>query len=102
MSELKNQLTSVENTITSSTAKVTSTITESTNLNGTVEVEKDGMKQTVLTMSCSLTQNTVANIQTYVTNMDLFLANSQLVQAEVIKFREKASQVGKGLNCFVF
>ncbi|HHD2882040.1 TPA: hypothetical protein ACOTJ2_002571, partial [Clostridium perfringens] len=90
MSELKNQLTSVENTITSSTAKVTSTITESTNLNGTVEVEKDGMKQTVLTMSCSLTQNTVANIQTYVTNMDLFLANSQLVQAEVIKFRDKA------------
>ncbi|MDU5660526.1 MAG: hypothetical protein E6018_15115, partial [Clostridium perfringens] len=71
-------------------------------LNGTVEVEKDGMKQTVLTMSCSLTQNTVANIQTYVTNMDLFLANSQLVQTEVIKFREKASQVGKGLNCFVF
>ena len=60
------------------------------------------MKQTVLTMSCSLTQNTVANIQTYVTNMDLFLANSQLVQTEVIKFREKASQVGKGLNCFVF
>ena len=82
--------------------KVTSTITESTNLNGTVEVEKDGMKQTVFTMSCSLTQNTVANIQTYVTNMDLFLANSQLVQAEVLKFREKATQVGKGLNCFVF
>ncbi|MDC4244856.1 hypothetical protein, partial [Clostridium perfringens] len=82
--------------------KVTSTIIESTNLNGTVEVEKDGMKQTVLTMSCSLTQNTVANIQTYVTNMDLFLANSQLVQAEVIKFREKAAKVGKGLNCFVF
>ena len=82
--------------------KVTSTITESTNLNGTVEVEKDGMKQTVLTMSCSLAQNTVANIQTYVTNMDLFLTNSQLVQAEVIKFREKATQVGKGLNCFIF
>ncbi|PWX03207.1 hypothetical protein CYK75_02625 [Clostridium perfringens] len=97
MAELENKITSVE-----STAKVTSTITESTNLNGTVEVEKDGMKQTVLTMSCSLTQNTVANIQTYVTNMDLFLANSQLVQAEVQKFREKATQVGKGLNCFVF
>ncbi|UBK67545.1 hypothetical protein KLF46_14010 (plasmid) [Clostridium perfringens] len=97
MAELKNTITSVE-----STAKVTSTITESTNLNGTVEVEKDGMKQTVLTMSCSLTQNTVANIQTYVTNMDLFLANSQLVQSEVLKFREKATQVGKGLNCFVF
>ena len=97
MAELENKITSLE-----STAKVTSTITESTNLNGTVEVEKDGMKQTVLTMSCSLTQNTVANIQTYVTNMDLFLANSQLVQAEVIKFREKATEVGKSLNCFVF
>ena len=97
MAELENKITSVE-----STAKVTSTVTESTNLNGTVEVEKDGMKQTVLTMSCSLTQNTVANIQTYVTNMDLFLANSQLVQAEVIKFREKETEVGKSLNCFVF
>ncbi|EHK2440936.1 hypothetical protein KCL46_000959 [Clostridium perfringens] len=82
--------------------KVTSTITESTNLNGTVDVEKDGMKQTVLTMSCSLAQNTVVNIQTYVTNMDLFLANSQLVQTEVNKFKEKATEVGKGLNCFVF
>ncbi|MDK0734967.1 hypothetical protein P7A61_05205 [Clostridium perfringens] len=83
-------------------AKVTSTITESTNLNGTVDIEKDGMKQTVLTMSCSLTQNTVVNIQTYVTNMDLFLANSQLVQAEVNKFKGKATEVGNGLNCFVF
>lgn len=82
--------------------KVTSTITESTNLNGTVDIEKDGMKQTVLTMSCSLAQNTVVNIQTYVTNMDLFLANSQLVQAEVNKFKAKATEVGKGLNCFVF
>ena len=81
--------------------KVTSTITESTNLNGTVNIEKDGMKQTVLTMSCSLTQNTIANIQTYPTNMDLFLANSQLVQVEVQKFRAKATEVGEGLNCFV-
>lgn len=97
MAELENKITSVE-----STAKVTSTITESTNLNGTVDVEKDGMKQTVLTMSCSLAQNTVVNIQTYVTNMDLFLANSQLVQTEVNKFKEKATEVGKGLNCFVF
>ncbi|HII4428786.1 TPA: hypothetical protein ACY4RO_001152 [Clostridium perfringens] len=97
MAELKNTITSVE-----STAKVTSTITESTNLNGTVDIEKDGMKQTALTISCSLTQNTVANIQTYVVNMDLFLANIQLVQAEVQKFRTKATEVGKGLNCFVF
>ena len=97
MAELENKITPVE-----STAKVTSTITESTNLNGTVDIEKDGMKQTALTMSCSLTQNTVANIQTYVVNMDLFLANTQLVQAEVQKFRTKATEVGKGLNCFVF
>ncbi|MDC4243482.1 hypothetical protein, partial [Clostridium perfringens] len=83
-------------------AKVTSTITESTNLNGTVEVEKDGMKQTALNMSCNLIQNSVVNIQTYVVNMDLFSANSQLVQAEVLKFRDKATQVGKSLNCFVF
>lgn len=82
--------------------KVTSTISESTNLNGTVDIEKDGMKQTILTMSCSLAQNTVVNIQTYVTNMDLFLANSQLVQAEVNKFKAKATEVGKDLNCFVF
>ncbi|EHR0219040.1 hypothetical protein KS664_002646 [Clostridium perfringens] len=82
-------------------AKVTSTITESTNLNGTVDIEKDGMKQTVLTMSCSLTQNTIANIQTYPTNMELFLANSQLVQVEVQKFRTKATEVGKSLNCFI-
>ena len=81
--------------------KVTSTIIESTNLNGTVEIEKDGMKQTILTMSCSLTQNTIANIQTYPTNMELFLVNSQLVQVEVQKFRTKATEVGKGLNCFV-
>ncbi|MGG5461509.1 hypothetical protein [Clostridium sp. B9] len=83
------------------TVKVTSSIIESTNLNGTVEIEKDGMKQTILTMSCSLTQNTIANIQTYPTNMELFLANSQLVQAEVQKFRIKAIEVGKDLNCFV-
>ncbi|MFQ7360661.1 MAG: hypothetical protein ACLRN7_08705 [Clostridium perfringens] len=88
--------------INTNEAKVTSAITESTNLNGTVDVEKEGMKQTVLTMSCSLTRNTVVNIQTYVTNMDLFLANSQLVQAEVNKFKAKATEVGKSLNCFVF
>ncbi|ELC8458804.1 MAG: hypothetical protein ACLRYN_15450 [Clostridium perfringens] len=96
MAELENKITPVE-----STAKVTSTIIESTNLNGTVEIEKDGMKQTILTMNCSLTQNTIANIQTYPTNMDLFLANSQLVQVEVQKFRAKATEVGEGLNCFV-
>lgn len=83
-------------------AKVTSTITETTNLTGVVEVEKDGMKQQVMNMNCSLKENDVANIQTYVINMDLFKANSTLVAAEVQKFRTKATEVAKGLNCFVF
>lgn len=82
--------------------KVTSTISETTNLNGVVEVEKDGMKQQVMNMNCSLKENGVANIQTYVTNQDLFLANSTLVAAEVEKFRAKAVSVAKGLKCFVF
>ena len=82
--------------------KVTSTITETTNLNGVVEVEKDGMKQQVMNMNCSLKENDVSNIQTYVINMELFKANSTLVAAEVQKFRTKATEVAKGLNCFVF
>ena len=82
--------------------KVTSTISETTNLNGVVEVEKDGMKQQVMNMNCSLVENGVANIQTYVINKELFLANSTLVAAEVQKFRTKANEVAKGLNCFVF
>ncbi|ELC8387340.1 hypothetical protein ACV3RA_02475 [Clostridium perfringens] len=102
MSELKNQLTSVENTITSSTAKVTSEINETTNLNGVVNIEVNGIKKQVMSMSCVLTENSVANIQTFVTDMDLFQSNSQEVVKEVEKFRSKATQVGKGLNCFVF
>ncbi|EOU2123253.1 TPA: hypothetical protein I9063_003311 [Clostridium perfringens] len=85
-----------------SEAKVTSTIIETTNLNSTVEVEKDGLKQPVMTINCSLSQNSVANIQTYVTNQQLFLENSQAVVAEVTKFRNKATEVAKPLNCFVF
>lgn len=83
-------------------ALVTSEINETTNLNGTVNVEVNGMKQQVMSMSCVLTEDSVANIQTYVTNMDLFQQNSQLVAAEVQKFRIKATDVAKGLNCFVF
>ena len=82
--------------------KVTSVVSETTNLNGVVEVEKDGMKQQVLNMNCSLKENGVANIQTYVTNQELFLANSTLVAAEVQKFRTKSTEVAKGLKCFVF
>ncbi|HFE9684225.1 TPA: hypothetical protein ACGA31_002736 [Clostridium perfringens] len=81
--------------------KVTSTIIETTNLNSNVEVEKDGVKQTVMTISCTLSQNSVANIQTYVVNQPLFLENSQAVVAEVTKFRAKATEVAKPLNCFV-
>lgn len=82
--------------------KITSDVVENTTLNGTINAEVNGMQQQVMTMSCILTENSVANIQTYVTNKDLFMANSQLVAAEVAKFREKATTVGKGLNCFVF
>ncbi|WP_338627557.1 hypothetical protein QJR52_06565 [Clostridium baratii] len=82
--------------------KVTSTISETTNLNGLVEIETKGIKQQVMSMNCSLVEGGVANIQTYVNDMDLFKANSALVAAEVQKFRTKANEVAKGLNCFVF
>lgn len=82
--------------------KVTSTISKTTNLNGTIEVEKDGMKQQVMSMNCSLVENGVANIQTYVNDMNLFTANSTLISAEVQKFRTKANEVAKDLKCFVF
>lgn len=81
--------------------KVTSTIIETTNLNSNVEVEKEGVKQTVMTISCTLSQNSVANIQTYVVNQPLFLENSEVVVAEVTKFRNKATEVAKTLNCFI-
>ncbi|MBM7835956.1 hypothetical protein [Clostridium sardiniense] len=82
--------------------KVTSTVSETTNLNGAVEIETNGMKQQIMNMNCSLVENGVANIQTYVIDMNLFKANSSLVAAEVQKFRAKANEVAKGLNCFVF
>lgn len=85
-----------------SITKVTSDINETTNLNGTVSIEVNGMQQQVLSMSCQLAENSVANIQTYVQNQELFLANSQEVAAEVQKFRTKATEVGKALNCFLF
>lgn len=88
--------------INTNETKITSDIVENTTLNGTINAEVNGMQQQVMTMSCILTENSVANLQTYITNKDLFMANSQLVAAEVAKFREKATTVGKGLNCFVF
>lgn len=90
MEELKNE------------TKITSEITENTTLNGNINAEINGMLQQIMNMSCVLTENSVANLQTYITNKDLFMANSQLVAAEVQKFRERATEVGKSLNCFVF
>ncbi|WP_024615846.1 hypothetical protein [Clostridium sp. Ade.TY] len=77
---------------------VTSVIEKSLTLTGNVSVKG----QPVLNMNCSLKESGVANIQTYVTNQELFLANSQSVSAEVIKFRTTATEEGKKLNCFVF
>ncbi|WP_194190797.1 hypothetical protein [Clostridium chrysemydis] len=82
--------------------KVSSDIKETTNLSGVINVEANGMNQQVMTIQCNLGENSVANIQTYVTNQELFLANSQQVSEEVQKFRTKAVEVAKGLNCFVF
>lgn len=83
-------------------SEVTSTILETTNLNSTIEVEKDGLKQLVMTISCSLAKNSVANIQTYVSNEQLFLENSEAIGVEVSKFKNKATEIAKPLNCFVF
>lgn len=82
--------------------KVTSELTKTTNLNGLIEIEVNGVNQQVMSMSCSLKENSVANITTYVTNQQLFLANSQAVATEVQKFRTQATEDGKTLNCFVF
>ncbi|MGG7077606.1 hypothetical protein [Clostridium sardiniense] len=78
--------------------KVTSEIEKSLTLTGNVAVKG----QPVLNMNCSLKENGVTNIQTYVTNQELFLSNSQLVAAEVQKFRASATEESKKLNCFVF
>lgn len=78
--------------------KVTSEVEKSLTLTGNVAVEN----QPVLNMNCSLKEGGVANITTYVTNQELFLANSQLVATEVQKFRASATEEGKKLNCFVF
>ncbi|RUR35131.1 hypothetical protein ELS18_13980 [Clostridium perfringens] len=81
--------------------KVTSIISETTNLTGTIEIEKEGMKQQVMTISCSLSQNAVANVQPYVIDQKLFLENSAAIMQEVTKFKTRATEVAKPLNCFV-
>lgn len=78
--------------------EVTSEIEKSLTLNGNVAVKG----QPVLNMNCSLKENGVANITTYVTDQNLFLANSQAIAAEVQKFRTEATEEGKKINCFVF
>lgn len=82
--------------------KITSNIMETTNLNGTINAEVNGMQQQVMTMSCVLTEKSVANIQTFVSNQDLFLNNVEAVKAEVDKFKAKATEVANGLNSYIF
>ena len=77
---------------------ITSVIEKSLTLDGNVAVKG----QPVLNMNCSLKENGVANISTYVVNQDLFLENSAAIAAEVQKFRDTATEEGKKINCFVF
>lgn len=88
--------------LTKNETKITSTITKSTNLAGTIYVTVNGAEQPIVDMSCALIENDVNNIQTYVSNKEAFLANASLVTAEIEKFKAKAVEVGKGLNCFIF
>ncbi len=77
---------------------ITSVIEKSLTLDGNVAVKG----QPVLNMNCSLKENGVANISTYVVNQDLFLENSAAIATEVQKFRDTATEEGKKINCFVF
>lgn len=77
---------------------ITSVIEKSLTLDGNVAVKG----QPVLNMNCSLKENGVANISTYVVNQDLFLENGAAIAAEVQKFRDTATEEGKKINCFVF
>ncbi|MGU9331996.1 hypothetical protein ACV30S_13460 [Clostridium perfringens] len=83
-------------------AKVTSVIDKSLTLNGDVIINKDGVKQTVLTMSCALKENEVVNIATYVVNQELFLENSKDIVVEVEKFKAQVKEESSKMNCFVF
>ncbi len=82
--------------------KVTSVIDKSLTLNGDVIINKDGVNQTILTMSCALKENQVVNIATYVVNQELFLENSKDIVVEVEKFKAQVKEESSKMNCFVF
>ncbi|AMN31765.1 hypothetical protein [Clostridium perfringens] len=81
---------------------VTSEINENTNLTGGVYINQNGMKTQIVSMSCSLTRNSIATITTSIFNQELFMSNMESVNAELIKFKAKAAEKGKELNCLVF
>lgn len=84
------------------TLKVTSEINENTNLTGGVYINQNGMKTQIVSMSCSLTRNSIATITTSIFNQELFMSNMEGVNAELIKFKTQAATKGKELNCLVF
>ncbi len=84
------------------TLKVTSEINENTNLTGGVYINQNGMKTQIVSMSCSLTRNSIATITTSIFNQELFMSNMEGVNAELIKFKTQAAAKGKELNCIVF
>ncbi|PWX27874.1 hypothetical protein CYK95_04810, partial [Clostridium perfringens] len=44
----------------------------------------------------------IATITTSIFNQELFMSNMESVNAELIKFKAKAAEKGKELNCLVF
>lgn len=84
------------------TVKVTSEINENTSLTGGVYISPNGVKTQIVSMSCSLSRDSIATITTSIYNQGLFLENMQAVNAELIKFKTKAAEKGKELNCLVF
>lgn len=84
------------------TLKVTSEINENTNLTGGVYINQNGMKTQIVSMSCSLSKDSIATITTSIYHQGLFLENMQAVNTELIKFKTQAATKGKELNCLVF
>ncbi|MBO3420203.1 hypothetical protein QTH63_08565 [Clostridium perfringens] len=81
---------------------ITSEINVTTNLTGGVYINQNGMKTQIVSMSCSLSKDSIATISTSIFNQSLFLENIDGVNAELIKFKAKAAEKGKELNCLVF
>ncbi|HAT4182211.1 hypothetical protein ACSXDC_10730 [Clostridium perfringens] len=81
---------------------ITSEVNVTTNLTGGVYINQNGMKTQIVSMSCSLSKDSIATISTSIFNQSLFLENIDGVNAELIKFKAKAAEKGKELNCLVF